>query len=212
MRKKIGKVNSILLGVLVFLLIGLVGTTFAFYMSSADVDNMLITKGSGVFLAEYFSPDDHWLPGETKVKEVHFGNQSELDQVIRFKVVTEWFDLNGSPWQWQKEYDPAPAVINWTDEITGDSPTWTKIGDYYYYNYLLEAQDGNYPTETKVVIKSVTFSPDLSNDSAHAEDFSDKVCRITIQMESLDVNTDIVREAWRAVFSQNDTSLTWKEA
>ena len=216
-KRNIRKLNALLLALLALMTLGLVGTTYAFYTSSAGVENMLITKGSEVFLQEYFSPDDLWVAGETKTKEVWFGNQSELDQVIRFKVKEEWFDNNGTPgdltddtpWTWSGTYSPSPAVLNWTSEITGGTPTWTKIGDYYYYNKVLEKQSGSSPTETLPVLSSVTFSSALANNPSFGDDFSDKACRITIEMEALDVNTAFTQDAWKTTFSQSGTTLTW---
>ena len=205
--------------VLFLLLLGgfLVGTTNTFYISSGTVANLLITGNSEVYLAEYFSPEDRWLPGETKAKIVSFGNQSDTDQVVRFKVVVEWYDNNGTPddltddtpWTWSGSYNPAPAVINWTSAITGSPPAWTKIGDYYYYNSVLAAQSGQTPTETPAVISSVTFSPALSNDAAYTDDFSNKECRITILMETLNVNAADTQATWNATFVQTGSSLAW---
>jgi len=193
------------------------GSTNTFYTSSSNIRNMLITKGSEIFIQEYFSPDDLWLAGETKKKEVWFGNQSGQEQVIRFKVMIEWFSNNGTPgdlsddtkWIYTGKYDPEPVVINWTGEITGETPEWTKIGDYYYYNQVFNGGSGANPTETPPIIDSVTFSPALSNSAYIGDDFSDKSCRITIIMESLAVVAAYTEEKWKAAFAQDGTGLIW---
>ena len=202
-------------------LVGVVGTTYAYYVSNSEINNPLITKGTDIYLAEYFSPDDLWLAGETKEKEVWFGNECDLDQVLRFKVVEEWFDNKGTPgdltddtpWTWSGTYTPTPAIINYTGEITGGTPSWTKLSDgYYYYNKVLEKQSGSTPTETAAVISSVTFSPALSNQAAYGDDFSNKVCRITVIMETLDVNADFTEDAWNTTFVKSNNDLTWSVA
>ena len=193
--------------------------TYSYYTSSSDAQNRIITKGSGVYLQEVFNPDDLWLPGETKKKEVHFGNHSELDQVIRFKVTEAWYDNNGTPddlsddillpatW-WAGSYSPAPAVINWTTEITG-GVEWVKIENWYYYTKILTKAGGGNPV-TLPVINSVTFSNVISNAGPGAlDDFSDKRYSLTIQMESLDVSTIMTTEAWGVAFSESGGRLTW---
>jgi len=219
--KKYKKIVNILLYLPLLLLMAAVfqlpDSTNTFYTSSPNVRNMLITKGSEVFLQEYFSPDDLWLAGETKKKEVWFGNQSGQDQIIRFKATAEWFNNNGTPgdlsddteWTYTGKYDPEPVVINWTGEITGETPAWTKIGDYYYYNQVFAGADGINPTETPPVIDSATFSPAIGNSAYLADDFTDKSCRITIKMESLPVSAAYAAEAWKVTFAQDGTSLIW---
>lgn len=197
--------------------LGLVGTTYAYYTGQNKIENGLITKGGDVYLMEYFSPDDLWLAGETKYKEVWFGNQSGIKQVIRFQILEEWFDNNGTPedysddtpWVYTGSYSPPPAVINWTDEIAGASPTWTKIGDYYYYNYILEGGTKAAPAETPVVFDSVTFSPELGNIEAYGEDFSDKRYQLTVKMETLSVDSAKTWNMWQVNFSDSGGTLQW---
>ena len=211
------KASRIMLYVLSLFLAVLLGTTTAYYTTSKGVENVLTTNGAEVYIQEYFNPSDLWLPGETKTKEVHFGNSHNMDQVIRFTVEISWYNNNGTPanrnddtpWTYTGTYTPAPVVINWTGEITGGSATWTKIGNYYYYNKVLQKQAGATPTVTPPVIGSVTFSPALSNDGIHAEDFSNKACKITIKMEALDVNTAFTQAEWNVKLGGSGSSLTW---
>lgn len=201
------------------LLIAGIGGSYAYYTSGTDVRNQVITKGSEVFLQEVFNKDDLWLPGETKEKKVHFGNQSKKDQVIRFRVTEAWYDNQGTPdhlagdIEWfpppAGTYTPEPAVINWTSEVTGGT-TWVKHGDWYYYTKILKAADDDSTTYTSDVISSVTFSPAISNAGPGAiDDFSDKRYSLTVQMESLDVNTNMTAEAWNINFSESGDTLTW---
>ena len=211
------KTKTIILHVLSLFLAVLFGTTSAYYVTSKGIENMLLTKGAEVYMQEYFSPSDLWLPGETKTKDVYFGNRNDSDQVIRFTVEMGWYDNKGTPanlsddtpWSYTGTYTPAPAVINWTNEVVGGSATWTKIGNYYYYNKVLQKQSGTTPTVTPSVISSVTFSPALSNDGIHAEDFSNKACKITIKMEALHVNTEFAEAEWAVKFVARGSDLTW---
>ena len=194
----------------------ILGGTYAYYASVSDVQNQMITKGSEVFLRELFNKDDYWVPGETKEKAVSFGNQSDLDQVIRFKVTEKWYDNKGTPanlsddtvWTPVGTYSPPPVVINWTSEVTGG--TWVKIGDWYYYTKVFASGSKSSPTLTPDVISSVTFSPSISNAGPGAvDDFSDKRYSLLVEMETLDVNTDMTKEAWHMTFLESGSNLTW---
>ena len=201
-------INALIVLMVSAMLLGFTGTTYAYYTSTENLDNSLITVGSEVYLAERFSPDNKWLPGETKVKEVYFGNQYSSNQVIRFTYDVEWFESDGTtPFNYTGTY--TPATLNWTTEITGPGATWTKIGAYYYYNKVLEKGSMASPTTTPPVLTSVTFSPELSNDTGHAEDFSNKICRITIHMEAVGVNPDIAQAEWGVSFTGSGNSLNW---
>ena len=211
--KIILRINILLGCILLVLLTGFMDITLAFFTSSDKLDNKLRTVGSEVYLLELFHPDDLWLPGETKDKVVSFGNWQKTDQVIRFKVKTEWIDEDGFPWAYTGNYTPDPIVINWTEEISGGTKaTWIKIGDYYYYKKVLLQREGVHPTELPPVMESVTFSDELSNDNSHSEDFSNKTCRLYVEMETLNVNPDITAEAWNVTFTQEGTFLKWVTA
>ena len=209
--KKILRINLLLGCALLVILSSFAGLTLALFTSNNKLDNKLHTAGSGVYLIELFDPDDLWLPGETKEKVVSFGNHNSIDQAIRFTVKTEWTEADGTPWQYTGNYKPAPIVINWTEEISSDTDaTWIKIGDYYYYNSVLLHKEGDTPTELPPVMKSVTFSDAISNDISHAEDFSNKACLLYIEMETVEVNTDITKEAWNVTFTRDGNSLKWR--
>ena len=201
-------INGVLVCLILLMTLGVCVGTYAFYTASTDVQNRIKAGDSEVYLQELFSPDDLWLAGETKTKEVVFGNQGESDQVIRFKVTVEWYDNNGTPnnlsddipWAYVGTYSPEPVVINFTSEITGLSATWTKIGDYYYYNNVLAGQSGSSPTETLPVIDSVTFSNAISNaEYEFGDDFSNKAVKITVEMQALRVDKSIIEDAWTGV-------------
>lgn len=216
----IKKLRRVIVLVAFLVLTALIGTSLAYYTGQGNLDNTMITQArSEVYLSEYFLPNDLWLPGETKDKKVQFGNQREVDQVIRYRVITEWFDNKGTPdnldddipWAWTGTYDPEPAVINYTSEITGPGETWTLHGSYYYYNKVLPAKKYGNNSETPPVIESVTFSWELSNGKTQADDFSNKTCRITIQMEAVAVDPEITTEAWGMKFTKNGNELVWSE-
>lgn len=203
---------------LLFLCLGLgvIGNTWTYYHSSIDAANKMVTLKSGVTLKELFNPADQWVPGEGKKKSVSFGNAGEADQVIRFKVTEAWYDNKGSPenladdvpWTYKGTYSPAPAVIHYTGEVLGNSPTWVKYGDYYYYTKVL----GRGKT-TPLVIDGVAFSSAISNAGPGApDDFSGKRYSLSVKMESLNVNPAETSGGWKMTFIRNGDRLIWRQA
>lgn len=196
--------------------LGAVGGTWAYYHSGSDVVNRLTTLESGVTLKEIFNPADQWVAGESKQKEVSFGNTGDASQVIRFKVTEAWYDNKGSPgdltddtpWTYKGTYSPAPAVVHYTGEVAGSSPSWVKADGYYYYTKVLGKGETTPP-----VIDKVAFSSAISNGGpGAADDFSGKRYSLTVQLESLDVNPKETMAGWKMTFTRNGDRLTWSKA
>ncbi|WP_409969934.1 hypothetical protein RFF05_08570 [Bengtsoniella intestinalis] len=168
------------------------------YMQTKTVENAMSTKASGVYLEELFNPLDQWVAGETKQKEVWFGNHEETDQVIRFTIKEVWTDADGNEFT-----DPDDgATINWTDALKDD---WTQLGDYYYYNSVLAPED-----VTDKVMTGVSFSNTINNGGyGNTADYSDKTYSLTITMEALPVDADVVLANWSVTMTQAETVLTW---
>ena len=189
-----------------------IGTTLAFYSGGGDLKNNLGTKESSVYLEEKFSPDDNWLPGETKQKEVKFGNDGESDQVIRFKVELQWLNKNDNEWTPVSPSDPDDELVtinyntslaaNWDNSFLG-------IDGWYYYKKVLPIGQ-----ETAVVMDTVTFSSELANaiNDEYPDDFTSTTYRIIVYMEGVDVNTGITKTTWGKIFAENGGNLTWSNS
>ena len=181
------------------LVLGAAGGTLGYYKSSASVTNRISTKESGVTLREVFNPADHWLPGETKEKQVSFSNSGDVPQVIRFQYTGKWSDSSGASLP-----EPAvPPTVNLAD--TGN---WEKIGDWYYYKKVLQPA-----AVTANVIKSVTFDKSLTNGGYDGKtDYSGKRYALTVTMESLSANTTETVAGWNMTFTDSGGTLTWQSA
>ena len=192
--------SLIMLECLVLMIIG-IGSTIAFYSNDGGtIENETTVKSSSVYLQELFDPGDYWVPGETKQKELNFGNNGERDQVIRFRIETKWVRESGGIWEPSVEH---PVEIKWTDALLKE---WTKFtgDDWYYYNKILSKN-----SETAQVMEAVKFSEKLSNDK-QVGDFTHATYQITIYMESLDVDSMITREKWGKTFGEGE-ELVWQE-
>ena len=183
------------------LLIAVIGVTIAFYSNQGgSIKNTVTTKSSSVYLQELFDPEDYWLPGETKQKELNFGNQGERDQVIRFRIETQWLSESGGGWEPTTE---KPATINWTNAFKEE---WTSPDDkgWHYYKKVLPADK-----ETTAVMESVTFSTNLTNDS-QIGDATKVTYRIVIYMEAVDADSRITNASWDKTFT-GETDLQWED-
>ncbi|MFI3208851.1 MAG: hypothetical protein R3Y40_06915 [Eubacteriales bacterium] len=180
----------------------------AYYNQSKEIDNAMQTISSEVYLSEVFNENDYWVVGETKEKEVYFGNSGESAQVIRISYESIWLteqeDEEGAlTWLIWEAGESSMISINWTEEF---ATQWTMIDGYYYYNYILEPEE-----VTEKVMTSITVSDEITNGGyAEEADYSNKKYRLTFAMEALAVNSDTTYESWNVVFLENaDGSLLW---
>ncbi len=178
------------------LVLGAAGGTLGYYKNSAGVTNRISTKESGVTLREVFNPADHWLPGETKEKQVSFSNSGDVPQVIRFQYTGKWSDSSGTS---------LPGLTVQPTVNLADTDNWEKIGDWYYYKKVLQPA-----AVTANVIESVTFDKSLTNGGYDGKtDYSGKRYTLTVTVESLSANTTETVAGWNMTFTVSGGTLTW---
>lgn len=178
------------------LVLGAVGGTLSYYKNSAGVTNRISTKESGVTLREVFNPADHWLPGETKEKQVSFSNSGDVPQVIRFQYTGKWSDSSGTP---------LPGLTVQPTVNLANTGNWEEIDGWYYYKKVLQPND-----VTANVIKSVTFDKSLTNGGYDGKaDYSGKRYTLTVTVESLSANTTETVAGWHMTFTDSGGTLTW---
>ena len=153
-----------IIALLLIAIIGIVGLTIAYFANSTDVENTFTTKEYGSTYTESFVSPDNWLPGDTTPKTLVATNTGEVDQAVRVLVTESWTTNNNGTlngWihsdgtksthttQSELETDERVAILN-----LANTSDWTKVRNYYYYNYKLA------PTEsTTSLLESVTFNP-----------------------------------------------------
>lgn len=178
------------------LVLGAVGGTLGYYKNSAGVTNRISTKESGVTLREVFNPADHWLPGETKEKQVSFSNSGDVPQVIRFQYTGKWSDSSGTP---------LPGLTVQPTVNLANTGNWEEIDGWYYYKKVLQPND-----VTANVIESVTFDASLTNGGYDGKtDYSGKRYTLTVTVESLSANTTETVAGWHMTFTDSGGTLTW---
>ena len=114
-----------ILFIAVVMLIGaVVGSTVAFLVTkTAPVENKFSYAKLSTEITENFD-------GTTK-KDVRVTNTGDTAAYIRATYVINWLDKDGNI------VPSDPEGYSYT--LTGATGEWTKIGDYYYYNYAVSS-------------------------------------------------------------------------
>jgi len=158
------KQRKSVIALLLVAIIGIVGLTFAYFANSTEVENIFTTKEYGTTYTEQFVSPDNWLPGDTTNKTITATNTGQVDQAVRISLSQEWVSHNGDTLALSKNGVTA-AVLN-----LANTSDWTKVGDYYYYNYKLA------PGETTTsFLESVTFNKDIELDDTCTESVNNGV-------------------------------------
>ena len=146
--------KPVLFAVLMLLIGGIIGGTFAYFTSSDTFENEFKTKPYKMEVTETFESPAEWTPGTTTSKTVVAKNTGDVKAAVRVKLVESWKDANNQTLPLVDGSNNAAAVINFT---TGYTDNWTKSGDYYYYKTALDKNQS-----TTSLIQSVTFNPAVS--------------------------------------------------
>ena len=173
-----------IIALLLIAIIGIVGITIAYFANSTDVENTFTTKEYGTTYTESFVSPENWLPGDTTQKTLVATNTGSVDQAVRVLVTESWTTNNNGTlngWihsdgtksthttQSELETDERVAILN-----LANTSDWTKVGDYYYYNYKLA------PTEsTSSFLESVTFNSKTKLDDTCTETVNNGTRTIT---------------------------------
>ena len=143
--------KPILFGLLMLLIGGIVGGTFAYFTSQDTFENEFKTKPYKMEVTETFESPTDWTPGTTTNKTIVAKNTGDVDAAVRVKLVESWKDANNQTLALKDGNNNAAAIINFASDL---STKWTKSGDWYYYNTKLTKNQ-----TTSSLINSVTFNP-----------------------------------------------------
>lgn len=176
MKKKSNKI--LLFAALCFVLV--ITCVYAYFSSTLPVTNLFSTGKANIYLDETFDVDDKWVPGEEKQKEVTFGNNGDVDVVIRAKFKPEITLKDGTK----------VADINILNGFTLNyassfASEWEKHDDgWYYYKKVLKPNE-----KTSQTLVSVTISKNISNDiHGNEADYSGAGMDVDIECEAIQTN------------------------
>ena len=152
-----------LLTLLMVAVLGVVGGTFAYFMSEDTFTNIFSTKPYKMEVKETFQSPTDWTPGTTTSKTVIAKNTGQVDAAVRVSIESQaWQDSLGQPLNLAVDGEDA-AIINFADDLAEKWTSSVEGGKTYYY-YKTKLAPGQ---STSSFIKSVTFNPDVEIDSAH---------------------------------------------
>ena len=200
---------------LLIAIISVIGLTIAYFAGSTSIENTFTTKSNITKYTESFVSPDNWLPGDTTEKTLIAKNMGDIDQAVRIRVDESWITDNGGTlngWihpdgsksthstEIELSTDERVAILNLTN--TSD---WTKVGNYYYYNYKLAPGE-----DTNTFLESVTFNSKTKlNDtcettvdygttstacSSSGSDYDNATYILTLTIET--VQYDLYASAW----------------
>lgn len=143
------KGKKLILAIALVALVGLVGGAYAYFSSTASVENVFKTATYSTKVSEEFTSPDNWVPGTTTTKKVYAENTGSVDVAVRISYTESWTSASGDTLSLTQDGNTV-AIINFAN-----SSDWTKCDDYYYYNGTLAKGE-----KTSSFIESVTFNAD----------------------------------------------------
>ncbi|WP_217077933.1 BsaA family SipW-dependent biofilm matrix protein [Clostridium baratii] len=222
---------SLLIGVGI-LTVALIGGTLAWFTSKDNVTNKFTTGSIKHEILEKFEAKnethENILPGDEINKDVWIKNTGKSDALLRVKIRPVWVDGN-------TETDASGQVkLNFTDSVKegaewigGENVEWIKIGDYYYYNKVLKAEntDGNQITSdnngyiegevpeslancyTSQLLDSVTFNAEVKQTEGDTTGYQDKKLDIKVESETVQVTNGAYIDEWKVETDSNKEDI-----
>lgn len=181
-----------------------VSCILAYFSSSMPVTNPFSIGQANIYLDETFDVDDKWVPGEEKQKEVAFGNDGDVDVVIRARFTPELILKNGT------KVTDAEVLngfqLNYSESFEQE---WEKHDDgWYYYKNVLNPKE-----RTKQTLVSVTMNKNISNDiHGNKTDYSGAGMDVDIECES--IQTTVSKDSsdlqnWDSYPVISGTDVSW---
>ena len=176
---------------LLIAIISVIGLTIAYFAGSTSIENTFTTKSNITKYTESFVSPDNWLPGDTTEKTLIAKNMGDIDQAVRIRVDESWITDNGGTLNGWIHPDGSKSTHSTEIELSTDervallnltnTSDWTKVGNYYYYNYKLAPGES-----TSSFLESVTFNPKTKLDDTCSSSISSGTRTITCNSSGSD--------------------------
>ena len=144
---------------LFIVLLGIIGSTIAYYTSNTTFTNEFNTGKYIIESSETFESPDNWMPGDQTSKQLVVTNQGTIPAAVRVYFEESWIDKDGNPLPLYVNTNPV-SIINFSNN---SQDFWYKTCDdlnnsqkYYYYYKVLNPNES-----TKPIIDSVLFNPNI---------------------------------------------------
>ena len=167
-----------------------IGVTIAYFQSSASFENIFNTGTYKVVTTEVFESPNNWKPGEEIPKTITTKNEGTIPAAVRVSYTEKWEDKNGT--DITTSISEGAVVIN-----LDNTSDWTKEGNYYYYNYILNPNE-----TTSSFIKSVTLNAQLGSgddiDCTPSQDGKSVTCEATDPLYGAKYKLTLTKETVQA--------------
>jgi len=187
-----------LIFLLALFLLGIVGTTFAYYYTEVSFPNQFRTMTYNVTIEEEFN--DTW-----GTKKVIFVNKEKTNTpvVLRINYNELWRkEVNGVKLSLDNNVNGENVVTkNWTSAFTSD---FIDGGDgWYYYKKTLNAE------EYVQVLDSITLKESLISTSPYYNDYKTYTYELDFNFEAIQANSSAISEIWGRNATITGGNVTW---
>lgn len=187
-----------LIFLLMLCLLGIVGTTFAYYYTEIAIPNQFKAMTYNVTIEEEFN--DTW-----GTKKVSFVNNEETNApvVLRINYNEAWRKkINGVNVSLDNNVNGENVVTkNWTTAFTND---FVDGGDgWYYYKKTLNAE------ESVQVLESITLKESLISTSPYYNDYKTYTYELDFNFEAIQANSSAISEIWGKNATITGGNVTW---
>ena len=194
--KKIKKKPLIFL--LALIVIGIVGTTFAYYYTEVSFPNQFRTMTYNVTIEEEFN--NTW-----GTKKVSFVNNEETNTpvVLRINYNELWRkEVNGVKLSLDNNVNGTNVVTkNWTTAFTND---FIDGGDgWYYYKKTLAAE------ASVQVLDSIALNESLISTSPYYNDYKSYTYELDFNFEAIQASSSAISEIWGRTATISGGNVTW---
>lgn len=187
-----------LIFLLMLCLLGIVGTTFAYYYTEIAIPNQFKAMTYNVTIEEEFN--DTW-----GTKKVSFVNNEETNTpvVLRINYNELWRkEVNGVKLSLDNNVNGTNVVTkNWTTAFTND---FVDGGDgWYYYKKTLNAE------ESVQVLNSISLNESLISTSPYYNDYKTYTYELDFNFEAIQANSSAISEIWGKNATITGGDVTW---
>ena len=181
------------------LVVGLVGTTIAYFSSERVIVNEFKTSTYNVVIEEEFY--DTW-----GTKKVSFANKEEtnVSVVLRINYNEFWrYEKDGTKFSLDNNVNGENLVTkNWTSEFTNDFIAGED--GWFYYKKILNAE------ESIQVLESIDLKDDLVISSTYSEEYSIATYELDFNFEAIQANTEAISKIWGKNANFVGDDITWQ--
>lgn len=185
--------------ILALLVLGVIGTTFAYYYTEITIPNKFKTMTYDVTIEEEFQ--DTW--GTKKVSFVN-NEKTNVPVVLRINYNESWVkEVNGVKLSLDNNVNGENVVTkNWTTAFTND---FIDGGDgWYYYKKTLNAES------SVQVLESIELKEDLISTSPYYDDYKSYTYELDFNFEAIQANTSAISEIWGKTATITGGDVTWE--